>query len=384
MIVIPFAGTAAVAALLAWLFSLEGTKGLGEWGWNRVYFAIAALGLLPLVLALCALAIAAAAAGALAFGASAVIFGFIIAKAHALGQPPPRLMLVDPGKGLATADSGTLRLALSSDPHWGALTAGGAARLTILKGVAAERPARDAFFILGDNTELGMENGQWAEEARDLASNLGTLAVRPLLGNHDAAIDGQYHYRAYFFPKEFRTDSGSPYWYSIDAGCARLVVLDLLWGAEDFTVSKRAWLERTLAAIPEDKRIIVLSHCFFVSSGYVYRHRPWFDHYGTLGVVAPILEKYKVDLVVQGHNHYMEFLERNGVAYATVGSMGGKLDPEPTHVSPWSKWLLRGTWGWLDLEVTVAGISLVFKDSSGKTVHEERVSATRRSLGSMP
>jgi hypothetical protein len=64
--------------------------------------------------------------------------------------------------------------------------------------------------------------------------------------------------------------------------------------------------------------------------------------------------------------------------------MGGKLDPEPTHVSPWSKWLLRGTWGWLDLEVTVAGISLVFKDSSGKTVHEERVSATRRSLGSMP
>lgn len=314
----------------------------------------------------------------LAFGASAAIFGFIVSKSHALAQPLRRPRLVDPGKGLVPAEAGTLRLALSADPHWGADTANGPARLAILKGVAAERPARDAFFILGDNTELGMEDGQWAEEARDLAANLGTLAVRPLLGNHDAAIDGQYHYRAYFFPKGLTTDSGSPYWYSIDAGCARLVVLDLLWGAEDFTASKRAWLERTLAATPEDRRIIVLSHCFFVSSGYVYGRKPWFDHYGTIGVVAPILEKHEVDLVVQGHNHYMEFLECNGIAYATIGSMGAKPDPEPTHVSPWSKWLLRDTWGWLDLDVTVAGISLVFRDCSGKTVHEEAVPARYR------
>jgi hypothetical protein len=399
---------ASVAAFLIWLFTLEGMKGLSAWGWAKIFTAIGVAGALPLLLYLAAtlargLRAEGSKAGAalsgisLALAAAAILAvagltAYLWSKGHAFSGNVPALNLVDPAKGIVPADQGTgpggkvvaggptLRLALSSDPHWGASTSDPGARTAILKAVAAETPRRDALFILGDNTQLGMNEGEWRAEAEDLSANLGGaagLAVRPVLGNHDALFGGQEHFVQYYFPKGFSTDSGSPYWYSMDAGPAVIVVLDLLWGAEEFSPAKRAWLEKTLASVPADKRIIVLTHCFFAASGYVDGGYPWFDHYGTLAEVSPILEKYKVDLVVSGHNHYMELLERNGVTYALVGAMGGKLDPVPTHVSPWSKWLGQGHFGWLDLDVTKAGIALGFRDYRGEVLETADLPATR-------
>ena len=387
----------AVGAFFIWLFSLEGSKGLGAWGWNTIYAAIAAAGLLPLVLALVTLAfrkadesrpatilaILSLVLSVLATAGILITWGEIETRAHRLSRPVPALNLVDPSKGIEptgpvdASGQPVLRLSLSSDPHWSADTSDAGARSAILRAVYRTEPRRDAFFILGDNVQMGWNDEEWKAEAMELSSELGNLPVRPLLGNHDAIIDGQYHYKAYFFPSRLHSDSGSPYYYSIDAGPAVIVVVDLLWGAEEFSAAQRAWLERTLAAVPAEKRIIVLSHCFFASSGYMDGNYPWFDHSGTLAEVAPILERHKVDLVVQGHNHYMELLERNGVTYATVGVMGGKPDPEPSHVSPWSKWFLQGSYGWLDLDVTAKGMTLTFRDTTNTAVHTAYVPATR-------
>ena len=386
-----------VASFLIWLLGLEGSKGLGAWGWNRIYIAIAAAGALPLLLSLITLfwrktemARPATVLGIVAIVLSVIVsagvlvtWGEIVTRAHRVSKPIPALNLVDPQKGIRPAGpadaSGqeALRISLSSDAHWGADTANAEARSAILRAIYREEPRRDAFFILGDNVQMGMNDAEWKAEAMELSSELGSIPVRPLLGNHDAIIDGQYHYKAYFFPPRLSSDSGSPYYYSIDAGPAVIVVLDLLWGAEEFGARQRDWLERTLAAIPADKRIIVLSHCFFASSGYMDGAYPWFDHEGMLTKVAPILERHRVDLVVQGHNHYMELLERNDVTYATIGVMGGKPDPEPTHVSPWSKWFLQGSYGWLDLDVTAKGITLNFRDTTTAVVHSAYIPATR-------
>jgi acid phosphatase len=386
-----------VGAFFAWLFSLEGSKGLGQWGWNTVYLAIAVTGALPLILSLAGLPWIKAGASRLGAGLSIaslvlsvivtagilILAGEIVTRAHHVAKPVPSLNLVDPSKGLVPsgpADAtgqAVLRLSLSSDPHWGADTAYAEGRNALLKSVAAEQPKRDAFFCLGDNVQMGWNDAEWRAETTELAATLGNLPIRALIGNHDAIIDGEYHYKAYFFPPRLSSASGSPYYWSMDAGPAVIIALDLLWGAEDFSAKKAAWLEKTLAAVPAGKRIIVLSHCFFASSGYMDGSQPWFDHYGTLAKVAPILERYKVDLVVQGHNHYMELLERNGVTYATIGAMGGKPDPEPSHVSPWSKWFARGTFGYLNLDVTEAGIKLDFKDSAGMVVHSAYVPARK-------
>lgn len=387
----------AVAAFFIWFLGLEGSRGLGAWGWNKIYYAIAAVGVLPLVLSLLTLlwrrtemakpamvlGIASLVLSVIVCVGILITWGELVTRAHKVSGPIPDLNLVDPSKGIAPAGpvdaSGreVLRISLSSDAHWGAETADAEARSAILRAVYREEPRRDAFFILGDNVQMGMNDGEWKAEALELSSELGSIPIRPLLGNHDAIIDGQYHYKAYYFPPRLSSDSGSPYYYSIDAGPAVIVVLDLLWGAEEFDAKRSAWLEKTLAAVPADRRIIVLSHCFFASSGYMDGAYPWYDHEGMLAKVAPILERHKIDLVVQGHNHYMELLERNGITYATVGVMGGKPDPEPTHVSPWSKWFLQGSYGWLDLDVTAKGITLNFHDTTTAVVHSSFIPATR-------
>ena len=401
-IVVSFIAALVVAGFFLWIFSFQGTKGLPAWGagWGTNFKAVGMLGVLPLIIALIGLiwlkrpesklgmgiSIASIALAGLVVVGAVIGIGEISLMSRALTRPLPQLNLVDPGKGIAPrgpADAEgnpVLRLALSSDPHWGAKTSNPAARASILKSIDAESPARDAFFLLGDNVELGMNESYWREEAADLKANLVNTPARPILGNHDGLINGQYHFVKYFFPDKFTTDSGSRFYYSIDAGPARIFVIDLLWGPEEFDAAQKAWFEKALAATPRDKQIIVLSHCFVAASGYVEAEtgKAWYDHAENLALIAPILEKYHVSLMVSGHNHFMEYLERNGVSYAIVGAMGGKPDPKRVYVSPSSKWYLSDAFGYLDLDVSAKGIALSFRDSEGKSLYEAQVAPAAR------
>ena len=273
---------------------------------------------------------------------------------------------------ISPSDRSLLRLSFSSDPHWGADTGNETARIDILKGVAAHKP--DAFFMLGDTVDMGNSATQWNFALSDLESLIPDVPLRPIMGNHDAFFGGQYLYRKAFYPKGFSSDSGSPYYWSVDAGSATIIALDLPWGTEMFGKRQKAWLEKTLAAANPHKPIIVISHSYFYSSGYIdkFGNTPWYDHYQDIPALVPLFEKYGVDLVISGHNHYQELLAHNGVTYVIIGSMGGLPDPEPTHVSPYSKWINVGGYGWLDVDVLPARMVLTFRSETG----EVRESAT--------
>ena len=137
-----------------------------------------------------------------------------------------------PGSTTSTTGEPRLRLSFSSDAHWGADTSNASARTEILQGISAHKP--DAFFFLGDMTEYGFQAMQWNLALGDLEALISNVPFRPVMGNHDALFGGQYNYRRIFFPKGFSSDSGSPYYYSIDAGVARIIVLDMPWGTEQF------------------------------------------------------------------------------------------------------------------------------------------------------
>ncbi len=393
-IVLALVATLAVTALLSWLFSLQGTLGLFGWhpSWRRNFILIGVAGLIPLLLGLVALphlmdpswragkAVAATTIGfsALALLIAGGLFAYVWSSARSVALPLPVVKLVDPALGIP-GTAGVVRLSISSDPHWGAPTSDPSARSTILKSVASANPRRDAFLILGDNVETGMVDSSWHEETAEISSLLGNLPMRSLLGNHDGLIDGQFHFERYFSPSTMRSDSGNPYYYSISAGPAEIIVLNLLWGAESFGHAQATWLEKTLSAIPAGTQVIVLSHSFFYASGYVDPDSgmPWYDSAGPIAKVSPILERHKVALVVSGHNHYMELLKKNGVNYAVIGAMGGLLDPEPTHHSPASLWFRAGTNGMLDLDISGAGIALVFRDREGLSLHEDFIPAQK-------
>jgi tartrate-resistant acid phosphatase type 5 len=382
----------SIAGVLAWLFSLESTLGLFQWQppWRRNFILIGAAGLVPLALALAglprrrdgawrpgaAIAVAAMAFSVLALALAGGLFYYVYSSDHELKLPLPSVRLIDPSAGIASAE-GVLRLSLSSDPHYGNPESSVDAHRSILRSVAAAKPRRDAFLILGDNVEQGMDDSSWREEATDL-SLLGNTPVGAVFGNHDGLVGGQFHYQAYFMPTPMKTDSGSPFYYSMSAGPAEIVVLELLWGAETFSSAQAAWLERTLSALPAGKQVIVLSHCFVYASGYVDEFGlNYYDSPSDIAKVAPILERHKVALVVSGHDHNMELLAKNGVTYAVIGAMGGPLDPERSYSSPASLWFKAGTFGRLDLDISAAGIGMAFKDKDGATLREEFIPAAK-------
>jgi len=263
---------------------------------------------------------------------------------------------------------------MSSDPHWGRAESDAAARTQVLRTINAG--GYDAFFLLGDVSEMGFPEQGLREAAADLERLVPDAPIRPIMGNHDALINAAGRWKVYFFPNSLSSDSGSPYYYRIDAGKAHILVLNLLWGEEDFDSDQRAWLTDQLKSIPREDAVIVLSHCFFYASGYTDPEtgKDWFDHPGMIKEVAPLFEEYGVDLVVSGHNHYMELLENARVAYAVIGALGGKLDPEPTYRSPASKWMRVGTFGFLDVSVYPDRMDLAFRDSSGTELYRASVS----------
>lgn len=381
-------GSGAMAAFLIWAFSRAGTLGLYRWGYRAQVLALVALGALPLAFlgarAAVGRATPKAVLGGLCIAFSAIsliaaigVAAYVFSQAYGTPADAPRPALIDPAMGIplraSTDGRPTLRVALSSDPHYGREASNAAARKAILRLSQAEHQQGrlDAFFLLGDTVEMGMEADDWEEALSDIRVNAPTLPFLALLGNHDAMIGGQARWKAALGAGSGRggVPSGglSPSSWRADAGPVHFIALDLLWGPEGFGAREKAWLSSQLESIPDDHYVVVLSHCFFYSSGYVDEHtgKAWYDHADMLREVAPLIAG-KADLVVSGHNHYMEWIEADGTAWVVVGAMGGKPDPEPSYRSPGSAWFARDVYGRLVLELLPEGLACEFQDQDGR------------------
>ncbi|MCX8013433.1 MAG: metallophosphoesterase, partial [Rectinema sp.] len=313
--------SAALAALIlcvgmnAYHYSLEGARGLYVWHPLLILKMLLYMGLLPLSTAIIGLPLEKLAqkgpmkamrwlslvSSVLVGLISVFLLAFLIVVPRTGHIETARLTLINPAKGIIaredsmpalsrTGSASTtaniavpatelplLRLAFSSDPHWGADTANITARADILTSVA--RSAPDAFFMLGDTVESGNSAVQWILALSDLEALIPNVPVRPLLGNHDALFGGQYLYAKAFWQPSFKSDSGSPYYWRIDAGGATIVAVDLPWGTENFGTRQRTWLEKTLSGADPQKPLIVLSHSYFYASGYddPVSGSPWYD-----------------------------------------------------------------------------------------------------------
>lgn len=379
-------------------FSLQGTGGLYIWHPLLILKVILFMGLVPLATALLYLLFFKRGPGglrivlrwfsllvsALVSLVSVALLAYLIIVPRLGTLEIPALSLIDPAKGLTPAirseieDSGTaaeplLRLSFASDPHWGAETAHAEARTQILKAIGEHTV--DGFFMLGDTVETGNGAASWNEALADLGNYIPQVSLRVLLGNHDALFGGQYLFKKAFFPKGFSSDSGSPFYWSLDAKAATIIALNLPWGTENFGSHQRRWLEQTLAAADHSKPIIVISHSYFYASGYDDPDygSPWYDHYQNIAKLVPLFETYKVNLVISGHNHYQELLTHNGVTYAIVGSMGGVPDPQPAYVSPASRWIAVDQFGWLDVDLFKDRMLLTFRSETGSVRYQTSI-----------
>jgi predicted phosphodiesterase len=397
----------------AYHYSLQGAKGLYIWNRTGMFRSLILMGFIPIGVALLSFPLdklkgktpakifrGTAIVLSIAVGAASLgILSFLVVGPRLGTLEQAGITLVNPSKGIgrvdlkgATFSSGgksaagseaslakteavkpALRISISSDPHWGTKSSNASARSEILASIAERKP--DAFFMLGDTVETGSHVNEWNSALADLESILPATPLRPLLGNHDALLGGQYLFKKAFFPKGFSSDSGSPYYYSIVDPAATFIVLDLPWGTEEFKGAQRRWLVSTLKKADRTKPIVVLSHSYFYASGYddPDLDKPWYDHYQDIPAIVPLLKEYGVNLVVSGHNHYQEFLQHDGISYAIIGAMGGIPDPKPAHMSPASKWLAVSTFGRLDIDFYEGRMVLSFRDATGSLLHEETI-----------
>lgn len=259
-------------------------------------------------------------------------------------------------------DGRDLHFAVGGDAQFGAGTNSPSQTLAMLGQINNPDNKYDIFFFLGDLVEYGFKDSNWNEALNAFSSTASSVPTRFVPGNHDTMFGGLSRYVYYCSPPISETQSGSRLWYRVDVGRVHFLVLDVEWSAETFTKDQADWLETQLSSIPDGDWKIVMSHGFYYSSGTTSLGWNWYDNPETICALATLFEKYDVDIVCSGHNHYLEFLQHSGVSYIVSGSFGGKPDPPATYLSASSIWLQSGQSGFVDININVDEATLNFRD----------------------
>jgi hypothetical protein len=372
-----FSLAAIIVILLSsfWLYRLSGVSGLLAWNkdYKAIFIGFACLSGLPLILLLLCLIFRSRALNRAATFLSCCLIIICIAGFGALylidhsGSHADSLNLIKASETLPIRD-GRLHVAFSGDPHWGAGASSTEARAKILDAMAQED--YDLVFMLGDISEIGTVKSNYDEAVSELSQRLGDQKLRVIAGNHDAIAGALPLFSDIFMEDE-------SFFYCMDAGTVHFIVLNVLWDEKDFKSDQKAWLEKTLASIDRKDTVIVLSHSYVLGSGYwdEAAGRYWGDVPGLVEALCPIFEAYDVDLHIGAHNHFMELCQKAGVDYATVGTMGGKLDENLVYESPYSTWKDNAHFGWLDVTIEKGSISLEFIDEDGNVLKSHSIKA---------
>jgi hypothetical protein len=169
--------------------------------------------------------------------------------------------------------------------------------------------------------DIAYENGTRAEFQENFfkpyADLLKYFPVFPASGNHEYVTEDAAPFREAFVLPENGGPEGIERWYSFDWGDVHFVALD----TERTGPVQAAWLDADLTANTRPWTI-------------VYGHRPPFSS-GEHGndsafqtYFVPLLEKHKVPLVLNGHEHdYERTTPQNGVVYVVTGGGGRGVRP---------------------------------------------------------
>ena len=257
--------------------------------------------------------------------------------------------------------------AFASDPHWGSGNSNAEARTKILQQINLRN--YDAFFCLGDISEVGMVPPIMQSALNDLRDNLPNTKMLAIPGNHDFIVNGYPCFKNAFMQK------GDKKYFRMDNGTIHMIFLFMVWDDAEFSKTQEKWLIKQLEEIPQEDTVIVISHCYVTGSGYYdsAAGKNWGDIPSVVDKLCPIFEKYGVDLSLSGHNHFFEFLEKDDVNYVILGGMGGKLDTDLIYTSPYRTWIDNENFGWVDLKVYKNYIDLTIYKYDGTILNAQKI-----------
>ncbi|HAH32253.1 MAG TPA: hypothetical protein DCL44_08070 [Elusimicrobia bacterium] len=265
-----------------------------------------------------------------------------------MDEPPPggasQKPAVQTGGAVYKAFEGTFRTFRDEDkPYFDFLAFGDSGSGSAEQlAVAAQMDKFNPDFVLntGDMLETGLDSDAAAQYFRPYAKMLSREPFFLALGNHDYGEKynkeaGKGFIKANYQPFHTVPLTGlPPHYYYFDIGDARFFVLDTnaFYGAR-FAPSlepgskQYKWLEYMLDKTKKAWKFVVM-HQPIYSTG---AHGGLEDERATL---EPLFLKYKVDLVLQGHDHNYERTrpvkegladDIDGIVYLTLGGGGRPL-----------------------------------------------------------
>jgi 3',5'-cyclic AMP phosphodiesterase CpdA len=173
----------------------------------------------------------------------------------------------------------------------------------------ARNPA-DLLVALGDNDYTASPNAFHANWEMSFGwTRAAGVNVTGVLGNHDVRVEGgRYEFDELRMPRRY---------FRRVLGPVELYLLD----SNNVDAAQTTWLRRTLARSRARWRIAVAHHPAFSCGTYS-------SHPAVVARWVPLFERYRVRLVLSGHDHnYQRFAPRRGVRYVVHGGGNPRLYP---------------------------------------------------------
>jgi len=225
--------------------------------------------------------------------------------------------------------------------------------------------APDFVVMTGDIVQRGSELREWQTEwfsPLSIGNFAQTTPVVVARGNHDG--DGALAHAYVPLP-------GNDHWYAFTRAGVRFIVLDT--EAEAGRVPEQvSWLTAELGG--SDSKAAAFRIVAFHKAPYSNRWDSAKSKYdGEKWVrddLVPLFETGQVDLVIAGHAHTYQRMDREGVRYLVIGGAGGRLDRYKTGSWPMDKDFVGHHWALMHIAQTPKGrqITWTAKDFDGKVI----------------
>jgi len=157
--------------------------------------------------------------------------------------------------------------------------------------------------------------------------------IFPSIGNHDTYTDNGFPYLANFFLPENGAEQKERYYY-FEYGSSLFIALDTFTSSYSPNSPQMRWIENLLS-----KSTHVWKFVYFHDP--MYSSGPHGSNINLRNSLQPILEKYNVDIVFQGHDHIYErtypissTIRQKGIVYIVSGGGGAPLYDINPH--PWT------------------------------------------------
>ncbi|MHA1953255.1 MAG: fibronectin type III domain-containing protein [Candidatus Heimdallarchaeaceae archaeon] len=172
----------------------------------------------------------------------------------------------------------------------------------------------DFTIFSGDFVDEGSELSHWYEWFEDFSPYLNHIPLMGVMGSHEENHTNYY---------DFFALPGKEEDYSFNYGPIHFICIHSEMRYYGVTFNDTVdWLLDDLETHKSYKWKIVLQHNPAYASSSHY-HNGDFD--GIISNLVPIYEEYNISMVIAGHNHMYERLQKNNITYVVAGGAGAPL-----------------------------------------------------------